>query len=101
MQAHKALLRTFTGGEPPETGCPWRAYEDIDVVAVLDLYSECRTDHGCTPALIQWDVPAPHWDGLMHYRQCVVRYRSKAREIEREAAERARLEATAIAAVKG
>lgn len=81
-----AAVRTVCGGEPPE--CPWRAWSDPEVAAVIDAWA--AYDKGQLATVIGDDPP--HWlvEGVLVFSRALESGRADVSEMERKAREVAR-----------
>lgn len=79
------MVERVTGTRPHT--CPWQAFSDPDVGAVLDLYRMATNGMGAHLASV-WGMnpPAYLWDGLQHYAHAV----AKVQEAHDKAAEERR-----------
>ena len=76
MDVDRALrrLEEITGTRP-ET-CPWQAFTDPEVAAVLDLWRVAQTGSGAHLAsVLQLNPPHYVWDGLQLYAHAVAKVR--------------------------
>lgn len=65
--------------------CPWQAFSDPLVIAVLNLYGACTSDMGTVPALAAaMHPPKIVLDGLTFYCSVIGRIRASDRKLEEQ-----------------
>lgn len=87
LRPHREIIKLVTGTEAPDT-CPWRAYADPVVAAVIDAHG--LTDGDNLAPLIRPSTPNVIVDGLLHYRRARTHVEADRRKRERQAREQAR-----------
>lgn len=70
----RSIIGKVTGHEPE--ACPWHAFRDPLVQAVIGAYHACATESGCTPALLlPLDPQAEVFEGLVVFAEALGRAR--------------------------
>jgi hypothetical protein len=74
----------IVAGARPES-CPWRAYYDPVVAAVLDALRSCATGDGYSPAmLLPLDPPHAVWEGVHEYLSARAKIDAHDRRLEEQ-----------------
>jgi len=65
-------IERICGARP--IGCPWKAFTDPDLGAILSLYDDARTGEDVSiSAILILDPPNLHYEGLRHYADAMRR----------------------------